>query len=194
MRAPSDLGEAVLPAVGDEAGRVGVAVGVAALDGLHVRLVGRRQQPVLDLHVVLARHLVEGVGERVDLGHVEGAAGPQVPGDDAGPALEVGQPLDGAPAHEDDVEAAAAEVGVGVVEVGADELGAAGQADLVGQAPRQRDGLVAEVEADDLGAEARPAERVEAEVALQVQQGRALVHVAARAPRARAATATSRRP
>ena len=96
-------------------------------------------------------------------------------GDDARPALEVGQPLDGAPAHEDDVEEPVAEVRVGVVEVGADELGAAGQADFVGQAPRQRDRLVAEVEADDLGAEARPAERVEAEVALQVQQRRALV-------------------
>ena len=81
-----DLGEAVLPAVGDEAGRVGVAVGVAALDGLHVGPVRRRQQPVLDLHVVLAGHLVEGVGERVDLGHVEGAAGLEVTGDDAAPS------------------------------------------------------------------------------------------------------------
>ena len=94
----------------------------------------------------------------------------------AGPALEVGQPLDGAPAHEDHVEQAVAEVRVGVVEVGADELGAAGQADFVGQAPRQRDRLVAEVQTDDLGAEARPAQRVEAEVALQVQQRRALAH------------------
>ena len=33
-----DLGEAVLPAVGDEAGRVGVAVGVAAVDRLHARV------------------------------------------------------------------------------------------------------------------------------------------------------------
>ena len=125
---------------------------------------------------MLAGHLVERVPERVDLGHVEGAAGFEVPGDDPGPALEVGQPLDGAPAHEDDVEAAVAEVLVGIVEVGADELGAAGQADLVGQAARQRDRLVAEVQADDLGAEARPAQRVEAEVALQVQQRRALTH------------------
>ena len=64
---------------------------------------------------------------------------------------------------------------VGVVEVGADELGAAGQADLVGQAPRQRDRLVAEVEAHDARTQARPAQRVEPEVALQVKQGRALM-------------------
>ena len=97
-------------------------------------------------------------------------------GDDGCPALQVGQPLDGAPAHEDDVEEPASEVLVGVVEVGADELGAAGQADLVGQSPRQGHRLVRQVEAHDVRAVARPAQGVEAEVALEVQQGRALVH------------------
>jgi hypothetical protein len=68
-------------------------------------------------------------------------------------------------------------VTAGVVDVGLDEAGAAGEADVVGQAPRQRDRLAREVDADDLGPAPRPAQRVEPEVALQVQQARALADV-----------------
>src|SRR4029079_15278089 len=71
----------------------------------------------------------------------------------------------------DDVEAAAAEGRDGVVEVGLDELGV--EARAVRQGARRLDRRGREVEPRDARAAAGPRERVEAEVALGVDQGEA---------------------
>ena len=61
-----------------------------------------------------------------------------------------------------------------MVDVALNEGGARGEADLVGQRARRLDPLAGEVDAGDDGPAPCPAQSVETEVALQVQQGGAL--------------------
>ena len=147
-------------------------------DGVVAVLVEALRHAVLEVGVADAQRVRRGVvgeqeGVGVELGDVEGAAGLQEVVDDLGPALEVAEPDERAPGGEDDVEGAGQLVRQ-ARDVALHEGGAPGEADLGGERARRPDALAGEVDAGDDGAAARPAERVEAEVALQVQQRRAL--------------------
>jgi hypothetical protein len=111
----------------------------------------------------------------VELGEVEGAARLDEVRRHARPLAHVRQPADDAVRREDDVELAV-EVPRQVVDVGADE--ARVDAQLGRQRFRLLDRRLGEVDAGDDGAlVARPAEGVDAEVALEVQE-RLATHVA----------------
>lgn len=109
------------------------------------------------------------------LAEVEHPAGLEQLGRDRRPAIEVGQPADRSDAREGDLEAAIAEGRDGVVHVGLDE----GRRDvrLVGQRPCLRDRRRREVETGDRRAASCPAQGVDAEVALEMDEA-AAAHVA----------------
>ena len=101
---------------------------------------------------------------------VEAAAGPEEMRDDGGPAFDVGEPHQRAPAHEDEVEAGGGVDGAhSIVEVGLDEAGAPGEAEVARQVAGGADRGGGEVQAGDAGAVAREDEAVVAEMALQVE-------------------------
>src|SRR5205807_2709692 len=114
--------------------------------------------------------VVQDVGERVELGEVEGAAVPEEGGHRLGPAGEVGQPDEGAEAGVDQVEAFAVEGGGRLVHVGDHPAGAVGQADVLGERAGGTYRGFREVQAGDPRAAPGPGQRVLAHVALQVQQ------------------------
>src|SRR6185369_967641 len=93
----------------------------------------------------------ERIRDGVDLGDVETAARPDEVGDDLGPAPDVG----------DTAEHAAR---------GVDEVEVVREADLGGGPRREIDCGLAEVGAGDARPEARPRQRVNPEVALEVEQ------------------------
>ena len=99
--------------------------------------------------------------------HEEAPAGLQALRDDARPAFQVRQPRQRADRREHDVELPL-QARRGVVHVAADEIG--GQRQFRGQFACLGDGGFHEIHAGDDGAVPRPRQRVEAEVALQVQQ------------------------
>jgi hypothetical protein len=104
----------------------------------------------------------------VELDEVKLASGGETPGHRPGPGLEAGKPAEHAVRGEDDVEALAAEQHRRVVDVSLDEAGGDGQ--LGGQRPRLGDGHLGEIHAGHPRPEPRPAERVLAEVALEVEE------------------------
>ena len=112
------------------------------------------------------------------VGVVEPAAGFQELRDDLGPAPDVGQPAGDAPARVDQVERAGlGDGGRRIVEIGLHEARAVGEAELGRESARRIDRRAGEIEPDHRGAALREAERVGAEVALQVQHPQPL-HVA----------------
>ena len=76
--------------------------------------------------------------------------------------------MEGAHSGIDDIERAARERLDGIVDVGLDELGA--EAGLGGEGTRLAHGFAREVEARDVSAKAGPRERVQSEVALEVEE------------------------
>src|ERR687893_2926309 len=158
-----DVGEGVVPLVGDVVLRLGFEVGVGAGLVPDRRLI-RVEVVVLDGKVVVA----EDVGEGVELRQVQEAAGADEAGRHLGPPGYVRQPVEGAEARVHDVEGPAPEGLPGLVDVRADELGL--DPDLGGEPSRRFDGGGREVEARDAGAVAGPTQRVLAEVALQVEE------------------------
>src|SRR5262249_39448164 len=116
---------------------------------------------------------LEGVvpdpGRRMELDQVEAATRGEAPGDGAGPGLEAREPAHDTVGGEDDVEALAAEQARGVVDGSLHEASRNGE--LGGEGPRLGDGDVRQVEPGHPRSEARPAQGVLAEVALEVKQG-----------------------
>src|SRR5262249_45138588 len=94
--------------------------------------------------------------------------GRETSGDRPGPRLESWKPSDDAVGAEDPIEALAVEQGRGVIDVALHESRRDSQ--LGGQSPGLGDGDVGEIEARDPGSEPRPAQRVLAEVALEMKQ------------------------
>ncbi|KAK6020599.1 TonB-dependent receptor, partial [Ostertagia ostertagi] len=112
------------------------------------------------------------------VGVVESPAGLQETGDDLRPSPHVGEPAGGAPGHIDEIERGRLrDRRRRVVEIGADEACSAGQSELDGERVGRVDGGRRKVETDDGGAALREAERVGAEMALQVKHPQA-AHVA----------------
>ena len=112
--------------------------------------------------------VLERVRHRVDLGDVEAAAGPDEVGDDLGPAPDVGHPAEHAARGVDEVEVA--REGVRQRRTGPTGRSVAvGEADLGGGPGREVDRGLAEVGAGDARPEPRPRERVDPEVALEVE-------------------------
>ena len=118
--------------------------------------------------------VLEDLEDRVDLRDVEPAAGLDEPGDDPCPAADVGQPAEDAARRVDDVELVP-ETDRQLVHVRLDE--ARVEPEVRRQLARERDRGRREVDAGDLRAEPRPRQRVEPEMALQVEQ-RLAGHVA----------------
>ena len=163
-----DLAEAVVPAVLGLLADIGRRVGVRALHREGQRLV------VLPVRVAEAElaggHalVLEHLRDRVDLRDEEPPARGEEMGDDPRPAADVGQPAEHATRGVDDVERPVEDVGQ-VVQVGAHEARVR-EAELVGERPRQLDGGRREVRAGDARPEPRPRQRVDPEMALQVEQ------------------------
>ena len=112
------------------------------------------------------------------VGVIEAAAGLQELRDDFGPAPYVGQPAGDAPARIDQVERRRlGDGGRRVVEIRLDEARAVGKAELARESARRIDRRAGEIEPDHAGAALGEAERVGAEMALQVQHPQPL-HVA----------------
>jgi hypothetical protein len=102
---------------------------------------------------------------------VEDPAGTHEPRDRPRPRAEIGQPPERPSPRVHDVEGLAGERPGQVVDVGDDEPCAIGEPRLDRELARERDRGFAEIDARDLGgAEARPRQRVEPEVALQMQE------------------------
>lgn len=99
---------------------------------------------------------------------MEAPARPQQVVHHVGPRRQVGQPVECTEARVDHVERPAAEGSRRVVDVGLDEVGL--DADALRDAASRGHRLAGEVEARDPGATTGPRQRVQAEVALQVDQ------------------------
>ncbi|HET6519841.1 MAG TPA: hypothetical protein VFG47_08470 [Geminicoccaceae bacterium] len=111
---------------------------------------------------------LEQQGDRVGVHHVEQAARRQVPRDGLAPAPEVAEPADRAVRGEDEVEPLAERQ---LQHVAPHEPGAVGEPDALGQPPRLRQRGPGEIDAHDQGgALPREAQRVEPEVALEVEE------------------------
>jgi hypothetical protein len=104
----------------------------------------------------------------VKLGQVEKPATDEERGDHGRPPPQVREPVERAEAGVDDVEPLAVEGIRGGVDVGGDKPGV--EAGLRSERVGGFDAGSGEVEADDRRAAARPGERVEAEVALEVDE------------------------
>jgi hypothetical protein len=116
---------------------------------------------------------VEHVGERVELGEVQEPAGRHQRRGGLGPAPDVGQPAQRADAGVHDVVRRVRDRVRRVVHVRRDERRPVrAEAEVPGQSPGQVDRGFGEVEPDDTGgAVPGPGQRVESDVALEVQQG-----------------------
>src|SRR5215208_6427834 len=114
-----------------------------------------------------ALSVVEDQDKGVDLGDVEGPTWPQEVGDHPGPTVEVRQPSDDPARGIDDIEISLQAVGQGE-DVAMDEAGR--QTQLRRQPPRVGDGPLREVGTGHPRPEPGPGERVQAEVALEVEQ------------------------
>ena len=133
----------------------------------------RREVRIEDVEVGHRRVIVEDAADRVELDHVERAAGLEEARDDLGPATDVRQPADGAIGGEDDVEFFFEPVGQGVhireYEPGLDPS-------LRGQRLRRLDCGFREVDAGHDCSFSGPGECIEPEVALEVEH-RLAAHV-----------------
>jgi hypothetical protein len=169
-----DLAQRVVPAVLHQAGGGRRPIGVGADDvepqWSFVGPVGVGEAQFARADPVVCPDL----GDRVDLGDVEPAAGPDEVCGDARPAPDVRQPAEHALRGEDDIELAL-ERRRQVVQVGLHERGR--DADVGGERPGSLDGLGGEVGPGHRCAEPRQRERVEPEMALQVEE-RLSAHVA----------------
>jgi hypothetical protein len=173
-----DLAHAVLPGVLERLAHGGVGVGVGAVVGERQRLRGR---PVVVAEAELGGRVavVEDPGERVGLGDVEEATRAQEVGNHLGPAGDVGQPVERPEGGEHHVEVALQLRGQ-LDHVGDHEGGV--QAGLGRQAPGLLDAALGDVDPGGPGTPPDPGERVQPEVALQVEQvlaGDVRVHGAA---------------
>src|SRR5215216_2411633 len=157
------VAEGVVPFIGDVVRRLGVEVGVGAWLFPHPGIL------VLEVIVLQAEVFVsENLGERVELCEVQKAAGLQETGDYLSPPSDVGEPDDRASARVDDVESEASRGVHGLVDVRVHERGF--QAHIRGQPTGSLLGRGREIQARNEGAAAGPAQGVDPEVALQVQQ------------------------
>ena len=160
-----DLAEAVDPLDAAVRRRLGLEVRVGALVLEDERLVVEVR--VRDGQLVIG----ERVGQGMELDEVEASVRREQRADHVRPALDVGQPVERAEAGVDDVEATPAERARRVVDVGVDEVGleTGAACDVACRLDRGR----REVQPRDPCALTGPGERVQAEMALQVQERRA---------------------
>src|SRR5689334_236652 len=112
--------------------------------------------------------VLEHLQDRMDLADVEAAAGLHEPSHYACPAADVGQPAEHATRRVHDVELVA-EPDRELVDVRFDEP-RVGEADVGGELSGDTDRCGREVDTGDRGAEPRPGQRVQPEMALQVEQ------------------------
>src|SRR5829696_9040741 len=144
-------------------GRLGVEVGVGAWLVPHPGIL------ILEIIVLHAQAFVpKDIRERVELREVQKAAGPEEVCDNPGPPSDVGEPDDRAAARVDNVEGMAACGVYGLVDIRLHERGF--QAHIGGQIAGRLYGGDREVEARNAGPAAGPAQGVDPEVALEVQQ------------------------
>ncbi len=165
-----DLAERMRPLIGRVVHGGRLELGVRAL--LHGPVARALVEvAVLDRQVVVA----EDLGDRVELDEVQAPAGREQRRHDVRPAVDVLEPVQRADAGVDDVEPAPAERLVGAHDVAHHPVRL--EARARGQLGRRLHRGRGEVQSGDLRAQARPRQRVEAEVALQVHE-RQTVHVA----------------
>src|SRR5215216_7828095 len=152
----------MVPFVGNVVRRLGVEIGVGAWLFPHPGIL------VLEVIVLHAEVFVsEDVGERVELCEVQKAAGLQEIRDHLSPPSDVGEPDDRASARVHD-ESAAARGANGIVDIRVHERGF--EPHLLCQPAGRLYGRGREVEARNAGTAAGPAQGVDPEVALEVQQ------------------------
>jgi hypothetical protein len=114
--------------------------------------------------------VVENQRSRMTFGQIERPAGGQKPCHDLCPAPDVGQPVDGAPGHEHEVERAGLGDGCWrIVQIRLDEPRTLGQPQLRCQPSGSGDRGSGEIEADDPRPALRQDQSVAAKVALQMQ-------------------------
>ncbi len=122
----------------------------------------------MDLEILGIRLVVEDHGERVNLRDIEDAAGLEEVGDHLRPARQVGQPGQHAIGGIHDLELPGEHVWK-IVDVRVDESGLDLQ--LAAQRTRHSDTIPGKIDPRHLGTKPGPGERVQPEVALQVQHG-----------------------
>src|SRR5215208_2208421 len=157
------VAQSMVPFVGNIVGCLGVEVGVGA------RLFPHPGILVLEVIVLHAKDFIsEDVGERVELREVQKAAGLEEIRDHLCPPSYVREPEDRASARIHDVVSVATRSVHGLVDVRVHERGF--QSHIRGQPAGRLYGWCREVQARNVGAAAGPAQGVDPEVALEVQQ------------------------